>query len=1264
MRMRNFTKLLMLFVLCLVGMQGNAQNVTVRPSTGSMIAAVKDGGQTDTYFRRNGFATWRHNQLCLTMTTSDGKAKTPNGQLANPANNIYGDVNANELQVAKGALGMTCYLNFALPKGYRFTGYQIVFSRNKSDFGDDGYRDNPNTSGTTYFGETDESFNFKAGRVEGVTYNANATMESGSTTISYEDNEGMSNILYFKVSAQRNGTESGNAESISNGSGRMVITLHSVTLWFTAEDDYTPVLPQANITVPVSAVDIPFQTGKVDYGSIERRQYNGANRVSYSSANVIDMTANMTLYEAESVIGGSHFDGTSGDVVDYKEGAEYSIRNHNDFFMLGKKDQEQVYYIETPTYVVLPDVNGTKNPVGFRIVGAELEYQFGTALPATQVSKTRHYITYTSNGTTYYLNKSGKFVTSEKTEWFSDDDGRVYSGTTYLGINVQTDWSGDPTSYTFATYSTVPNHPLTVYNNQYLRGSYTYNWGFSTDYIYLIGSTSNATVSTSTSNRASWETSTTSASLEAFTPAPFKLHIYGKDGVELSDSPIEVNSADDNGKVTLTGFNNDAVKFGVEGIGFVKGTLTMQALDPYIDAMSVVCQDGEKGKESIRMTEPFNANDFSVSGGEFFFYLPSDCVGDKVKITYEDLWSHYADETYEGGSSDHNSRFSFVNSAHYNEYTSDNIYNNVAEAAADKDNVKERQIVSSVGDKRFKFNNADELSTQAGTLTEYPFTLANYAASPNLGKFYTMEFVVSTSDQQQTAYVFTTDETRYNIAPTTAVQHRTYAFYEMIVHVQSTTYDPKVEIVKIYDKTFYDKNGADATDAYYGAVVTAPYGSNNEAGFASDLEVQEAIDKVITNKKDDFNHTDIPASAKQILYVDMTGLKGYYKNGQATQSLGEYRTSTLAPNAIVFLPKGALETENNFAAKTDGNNARASRNIILTDKQPFYSPYDIQVPSQNYAKYTRILTRPDYDKDLKAMVILPYALSIQSGKHVNPAVESENITEGKNSFDVMSMTSAILEEQSKDHNYGLTYFTKVSGEKTEANTPYMVKVDETSVEGDVSFVAMEMGALIKASTGMRTRTIPENQLETIDNKKADGTYKYLFFGASVESGTLDVPEKASLTLTPEGGYSGQAYDRGASEAIFYFANNIFYNLYKLTPAKRYLYAYPFHPVYAFEGTIPSEIPNSVKSLGGLDITFEDPGDLDYIHDTTKAFVPDLMVRSGKGYIQFTSDKDQTVNILSLNGTSYSRVTMNAGDSKTISLPAGIYVVNNVKIIVK
>ena len=1256
--MRKITKFLMLLVLCLIGVQGYAQNVTVRPSTGSMIAAVKDGGQTDTYFRRNGFATWRHNQLCLTMTTSDGKAKTPNGQLANPANNIYGDVNANELQVAKGALGMTCYLNFALPKGYRFTGYQIVFSRNKSDFGVNGYKDQPNTSGTTYFGETDESFNFKAGRVEGVTYNANATMESGSTTISYEDNDGMSNILYFKVAAQRNGTESGNAESISGGSGRMVITLHSVTLWFTAEDDYTPVLPQTNITTPVSAVDIPFQTGKVDYGPIQRRNYNDAYRVSYSSANVIDMAANMTLYEAESVTDGTHFDGTSGNVVDYKEGSQYTIRNHNDFFILGKKNQEQVYYIETPTYVTLPDVNQTKNPVGFRIVGATLEYEYPTAVPAITTSRVVHYIKYNSGGTDYYLNANLQFVT-EKTEWYTDDNGRIYTETnTYLAYQGR--GSGlSSRSYNLFTSTGVPGSPLYVDSNNRIYGSYSPALLTFTPYLHY--SASGATLSENTSDLATWDTQTVVLEelAPAVEPAPFKLYVYDKDGTPLDTIPV--NRAADNGTVTLTGFNNDAVKFGVEGIGFVKGTLTMQALDPYIDAMSVVCQDGEEGKENIRMTEPFNANDFSVSGGEFFFNLPSDCVGDTVKITYEDLWSHYADETYEGGSAEHNSRFSFVNSEHYNQYTNDNVYNDTIEAAAGKDDVHERQIVDLVGKTKFKFNNADQLSTQPGTLTEYPFTQANYRAAPNNGSFYTMEFKVSTGDQQQTAYVFTTDETRYNIAPTTAVQHRTYAFYEMIVHVQSTTYDPKVEIVKIYDTTNYDYNGEDTDSVFYGAVITAPYGTNNEPGFASDHEVEDAIDKVIRVKKDDFEHTDIPASAKQILYVDMTGLKGYYKSAQASQSFGAYRTSKLAPNAIVFLPKGALETENNFAAKTDGNNTRASRHIILTDKQPFFSPYDIQVPSQFSAQYTRKLTYEGYDLDVNAMVMLPYGLTISGGKHTNPEKEDGAGQEGKFSFEVMEMKTTTLEEiAGTNHDYGIAYFDKVEGEKTVANRPYMIKVDTVSVDGDtVSFKAIERGALIKATTGMQTREVAD--YETTDK----GTYKYLFYGEEVGEGSVaivaqdkSVVNVSGVTLKSEGSYSGQTYDRAASNKIFYFANNKFYNLYKLTAARRYLYAYPFHPVYSYTGNIAY-----VNMLEGLNITYE-PYDLTGIKDMAIAKKADLAVTSGKGYLQMSAVKDQTVRVLSTSGTVVSRVVLKAGDSKTIDLPAGVYVVNNVKIIVK
>jgi len=308
-----------------------------------------------------------------------------------------------------------------------------------------------------------------------------------------------------------------------------------------------------------------------------------------------------------------------------------------------------------------------------------------------------------------------------------------------------------------------------------------------------------------------------------------------------------------------------------------------------------------------------------------------------------------------------------------------------------------------------------------------------------------------------------------------------------------------------------------------------------------------------------------------------------------------------------------------------------------------------------YAKYTRNLTYADYDKDVYAMVMLPYEMTLEDGKHINPAVDGQS--SGQNSFWVKEMKSASLVEQNRAHDYGKAYFENVAGEKTAANRPYMVMVDENTVTGDdISFVAIEKGALIQATSPMSSRTG--------NGEEGAYSYDYLFNGetvsGSVNVGTAEKPVMMnSVTLKSEGSFSGQKYDRADSEAIFYFANNMFYNLYKLMSSKRYLYAYPFHPVYSFTG----QISNNVKALGGLDITLE-PDDVDGIRDFAQVSNPDLAVRTGKGFIQFTSAKDQTVSILSLNGTSYSRVIMKAGDSRTVPLPAGVYVVNNVKIIVK
>ena len=582
-----------------------------------------------------------------------------------------------------------------------------------------------------------------------------------------------------------------------------------------------------------------------------------------------------------------------------------------------------------------------------------------------------------------------------------------------------------------------------------------------------------------------------------------------------------------------------------------------------------------------------------------------------MKISYEDLWSHYADETYEGGSSEHNSRFSFVKSAHYNKYTSDNIYNDVDEAKADKNTVSERQIVDLVGSARFKFNNADAMQTMGGTLTEYPFTQANYAADPNNGRFSTMTFTVSASDQNETAYVFTTDETRYNIAPTTALQHRAYAFYEMVVHVQSATYTPKVKIEKVYANSCTENNGAAEDKPYYKAIVTAPFGNPVQKGFASDKQIEDAIDNVITNKKDDFSNTDVPASAKQILSVDLSGLAGYYTNSQASMTLNKYKNTKLGENALVFMPKGVTTSDDNFAYMTEGGNFRAANNIILTDKKPFYSPYDIQVPSNNYATYKRLRTASTEGLVKKATVVLPFTMKVTGGKH-------KNDTEDGFEFNLRELKK-LTEQTGTTDQYGNGNFELIGGEETEANRPYMVEV--ISANGsDYSFIAAQKGSNIIATPGT-----------TFTGETAGG-------------------------LTNTGTYSGVTL---STENKFYYFTRDKYVLSETAKGKyTEIYVQPFRAYYVGS--------SAGSKLSMFEIVYDELDENDGLITgiTDVRTRGPLSVVTGHGNMMLTSTEDINVTVCNIKGTVVANLKMTAGEQQNINVPAGVYLVNKNKVIVK
>lgn len=104
-------------------MAAAAQTVSISPKTGNVISAVsyEDESHLD-----NFGGAWVHNQLPMTLISSDKSPITEVGLMKEHANNISVS-NDGYLIFASGSKNTVHnHLSLSLPKGYRFTSYKIV----------------------------------------------------------------------------------------------------------------------------------------------------------------------------------------------------------------------------------------------------------------------------------------------------------------------------------------------------------------------------------------------------------------------------------------------------------------------------------------------------------------------------------------------------------------------------------------------------------------------------------------------------------------------------------------------------------------------------------------------------------------------------------------------------------------------------------------------------------------------------------------------------------------------------------------------------------------------------------------------------------------------------------------------------------------------------------------------------------------------------------------------------------------------------------
>ena len=1170
---RWYRTIMLLFLLCLYG-HTQAQNVTISPKTGKLMAALTEDNEIG--FEKGWSSLWRHEQIPLSLTVADYGDLTPGGELKRPAGNIA--IHNDEL-ILVGGRRYNLFMEVSLPKGYRITSYTLILKNNLNgqlikgmNFG--------NVTKQLY--ETNAKFELNkskatSGEISG--YNENDKEYKISRTSN--TNGDMGNQLYFCL-------DKGNADAFFG------VTIKYFEIHFTAEGDFTEhVVPVSvgAIPNPVSYYEMPFTTSKLDIGPIKPNTKNSKTYYSYDYKNVADLTANMIIYQKDAV-------------NDEKQAADVAPNKHISAFVMDDKTHfglgNDTYFIETPTTATTK--NGDDLLLGYRIVNATFNCAYAKDRNYAEFIVSRRYW---SN--TYYLTATGGTERNEAqaAKWFIDDNGYMHTGEKYLTVNNSGVISVTSNKDNASVVRREGNNILC--GNKYLR----------------LGSGNKLVFETTQSYAAS---AINKGNITVPNGAPYTLKVYDKTGTNVVEE-IRINNAGDAGSYKLEGLNNDAIKFEITGLigadvkAAVSVDVTMQALNPFIHSIDIVCHDWQ---DVGKMTQTFTANDFSVRGGKFTFYVPKDfSIKDgkqqKCKFTFENLYSLYGDDTYYTGTPQQkkgNARYVFIESPY------DQKFKGLYDGAYDPDAKYEDKVQAIVsGTKPFHFNNADELgnenpSQETKYFKEFPFTKDAYGAN------FKDLFLAENGSEKR--YLFTADETRYNISPATATEHRSHAYYVMDIELKIKEYTPEFTWTNIYKSTCYDENGKDVEKPQYGLKLgTTEAGEDGKKGYLT----VEQINNILQERR--------PSEIKsldQVLYVDASDLQTVvYKKAASKDAKDDLdkTMSLLGKNALFYLPENLAPAKDNFATKTSSGEFRACKDIVLTDKKPFYAPHDISVDAAQTATYTREITVPKNGKVAFASVMLPFKLNVENGVHTN----ADGLCKFK--LSTMNASNCITLEQGEatsPKNYkAKANFVPVTGTSTVANKPYMVEVLKAPTSETISFIASQTGSTVVTS-------------KTMDSD-------YLFKGETAK-GKIG---QNVVSFTNYGSYSGKKLNKNRN--IFYFSGGMYLCSKNLRPGLDWLYVYPFRAFYEYTGGA------NAKDLNGMSINYDDSeGEttgIEYLQTR-----PDLAVQAGNGTITFTATADRKVNVYTVTGTLVNNVSIKAGNTETINVPAGMYMVNGVKIIVK
>ena len=362
--MKRITLILLSMILVPFAMM--AQSVTVSPETGKLVAAKSDN-PNETGFQNGLCALWRHEQLALSLTTSDYSTLTTGGEFDTPCSNMCVNQTTGLLTVL-GGQSNDCYLVLSLPKGYRFKKYKIIVQNNLN-----GQTVKPTANNTFTLGSTTKTLVEQSGNFNGSILATTEEMAASNETML--DDQGQTvpkEYTLERLSESANDMGNQLYFRIQHGSTAYYgLTIKSFAVEFTAEGTFEAEVASQTRDVAKSMVMVPFKTNKMDIGAVQSLTKNGSTFYAYTYNKVHDIDAYNYIYQENAIQ-----DGIPMDVATNKKISPVRV-DGKEYFAF----ENGIYYVEAPTQVY--SQTGLTYPIGFRIVGAKFTPQWGSSTAGT-----------------------------------------------------------------------------------------------------------------------------------------------------------------------------------------------------------------------------------------------------------------------------------------------------------------------------------------------------------------------------------------------------------------------------------------------------------------------------------------------------------------------------------------------------------------------------------------------------------------------------------------------------------------------------------------------------------------------------------------------------------------------------------------------------------------------------------------------------------------------------------------------------------------